>query len=80
MPSKYNYFTQISGNFTPVLNGSLTTFYMKGQEMLLIMPSLNYEFRKNIDSMLLAQFIFNQINTNFNSMGVGIFIRFAYNF
>lgn len=80
MPSMYNYFTQISGNFTPAINGSLTTFYMKGQEMLLIMPSLNYELRKNIDSMLLAQFIFNQINTNFNSMGVGIFIRFAYNF
>lgn len=80
MPSKLTYFTQVSGNFTPAINGSMTIFYMKGEEMLLIMPSITYEFKENLDTMLLAQLIYNQIDSNFNSMGVGFFLRFAYNF
>jgi len=80
MPSKLTYFSQISGNFTPALNGSFTTFYMKGEEMLLIMPSISYELKENIDSMLLGQFIYNELDSNLNPMGVGVFIRFAYNF
>lgn len=80
MPSKLTYFTQVSGNFTPAINGSMTIFYMKGEEMLLIMPSITYEFKENLDTMLLAQLIYNQIESNFNSMGVGIFLRCAYNF
>ena len=80
MPSKLTYFTQVSGNFTPAINGSMTIFYMKGEEMLLIMPSITYELKENLDTMLLAQLIYNQIESNFNSMGVGIFLRCAYNF
>ena len=80
MPSKLTYFTQVSGNFTPAINGSMTIFHMKGEEMLLIMPSITYELKENLDTMLLAQLIYNQIESNFNSMGVGIFLRCAYNF
>jgi len=80
MPSKFTYFSQISGNFTPALNGSFSTFYMKGEEMLLIMPSIAYELKENIDSMLLGQFIYNKLDSNINPMGVGIFFRFTYNF
>tara|TARA_A100001011_G_scaffold214616_1_gene222687 strand:- start:31005 stop:32060 length:1056 start_codon:yes stop_codon:yes gene_type:complete len=80
MPSKLTYFTQVSGNFTPAINGSMTIFHMKGEEMLLIMPSITYEIKENLDTMLLAQLIYNQIESNFNSMGVGIFLRCAYNF
>ena len=80
MPSKLTYFTQVSGNFTPAINGSMTIFHMKGEEMLLIMPSVTYEIKENLDRMLLAQLIYNQIESNFNSMGVGIFLRCAYNF
>ena len=80
MPSKFTYFSQISGNFTPVLNGSFSSFYMKGEEMLLIMPSIAYELKKNIDSMLLGQFIYNELDSNINPMGIGVFLRFTYNF
>jgi len=80
MPSKLTYFTQVSGNFTPAINGSMTIFHMKGEEMLLMMPSITYEIKENLDTMLLAQLIYNQIESNFNSMGVGIFLRCAYNF
>ena len=80
MPSKFTYFSQLTGNFTPAIKGSFTAFYMKGEEMLLIMPSLSYEFKESIDSMLLTQLIYNQIDKNIRLMRVGIFIRFAYNF
>ena len=80
MPSKLTYFTQVSGNFTPAINGSMTIFHMKGEEMLLMMPSITYEIKENLDTMLLAQLIYNQIESNFNFMGVGIFLRCAYNF
>ncbi|MBU79490.1 MAG: hypothetical protein CMD29_05135 [Flavobacteriales bacterium] len=80
MPSKLTYFTQVSGNFTPAINASMTVFYMKGEEMILIMPSITYELKENLDTMLLTQLIYNQIDSNFNSMGAGIFLRFAYNF
>ena len=80
MPSKITYFSQISGNFTPAITSSFSTFYMKGEEMLLIMPSISYEIKANLDSMLLGQFIYNNINRKINPMGVGIFARLAYNF
>ena len=80
MPSKLTYFTQVSGNFTPAINGSMTIFHMKGEEMILIMPSITYELKENLDAMLLTQLIYNQIDINFNFMGSGIFLRFAYNF
>ena len=80
MPSKFTYFSQISGNFTPAIASSFSAFYMKGEEMLLIMPSITYEIKANIDSMLLGQFIYNNINSKVNPMGVGIFARLSYNF
>ena len=48
--------------------------------MLLLMPSLTYEVKENFDSMLLGQFVFDNVNSNFNSVGIGIFIRVSYNF
>jgi hypothetical protein len=48
--------------------------------MLLIMPSITYEIKANLDSMLLGQLIYNNINRKINPMGVGIFARFEYNF
>ena len=48
--------------------------------MLLIMPSIAYELKKNIDSMLLGQFIYNELDSNINPMGIGVFLRFTYNF
>ena len=80
MPSKITYFSQISGNFTPAITSSFSTFYMKGEEMLLIMPSITYEIKANLDSMLLGQFIYNNINRKINPMGIGIFARLSYNF
>ena len=68
------------GNFTPAINASFSSFYMKGEEMLLIMPSLTYEIKENLDSMLLGQFIFNNLNSKINSMGIGVFARISYNF
>jgi|TARA_B110000444_G_scaffold260454_1_gene307489 hypothetical protein len=80
MPARVTYFLQISGNFTPAISGSFSNFYMKGEEMLLLMPSLTYEVKENFDSMLLGQFVFDNVNSNFNSVGIGIFIRVSYNF
>ena len=80
MPSNITYFSQISGSFTPAINASFSSFYMKGEEMLLIMPSLTYEIKENLDSMLLGQFVFNNLNSKINSMGIGVFARISYNF
>ncbi len=80
MPSKFTYYSQINGSFTPAVNGSFSFFYMKEDQMLLIMPSLSYELIENIDSMLLGQFTYNELDTRTNFMGVGIFARLSYNF
>jgi hypothetical protein len=44
------------------------------------MPSITYEIKENIDSMLLGQFIYNNLNSKINPMGIGVFARLAYNF
>tara|TARA_B100000686_G_C16805502_1_gene989868 strand:+ start:4437 stop:5615 length:1179 start_codon:yes stop_codon:yes gene_type:complete len=80
MPSRLTYFTQISGNFTPALNGSLAAFYMQGEQMLLIMPSVSYEIKENLDAMVLAQSIYNEINKKTSPMGLGTFFRISYSF
>ena len=80
MPSKLNYYSQINGSITPAIKGSFSAFYMKGEEMLLVMPSLNYEINENIDSMLLGQFTYSELDRKINYIGVGIFARLAYSF
>ena len=47
MPSKLSYFFQVSGPFNPALNGSLSAFYIKGIETLVIAPTITYELEQN---------------------------------
>ena len=80
MPSKLTYFGQISGAFSPKLNGSMTLFYMQGINMLLCMPSVVYGIEDNWELMLTAQAAFGSLNNTFQSMGSGVYLRLMYSF
>ena len=80
MPSKWTYFGQVSGAFNPALNGSIAVFYMQGINLALFMPSIVYNINDDWELMLTAQSAFGELNTKFQSMGSGIFLRTMYSF
>ena len=80
MPSKWTYFGQVSGAFNPALNGSFAVFYMQGINLALFMPSIVYNINDDWELMLTAQSAFGELNTKFQSMGSGIFLRTMYSF
>ena len=80
MPSKWTYFGQISGVFNPAINGSFAIFYMQGINLALFMPSIVYNINDDWELMLTAQSAFGELNTKFQSMGSGIYLRTMYSF
>jgi hypothetical protein len=80
MPSKWTYFGQVSGAFNPALNGSFAIFYMQGINLTLFMPSIIYNINDDWELMLTAQSAFGELNTKFQSMGSGIYLRTMYSF
>ena len=80
MPSKWTYFGQVSGAFNPALNGSFAVFYMQGVNLALFMPSIVYNINDDWELMLTAQSAFGELNTKFQSMGSGIYLRTMYSF
>jgi hypothetical protein len=80
MPSKWTYFGQVSGAFNPALNGSFAVFYMQGINLTLFMPSIVYNINDDWELMLTAQSAFGELNTKFQSMGSGIYLRTMYSF
>ena len=80
MPSKWTYFGQVSGAFNPALNGSFAVFYMQGINLALFMPSIVYNINDDWELMLTAQSAFGELNTKFQSMGSGIYLRTMYSF
>ena len=80
MPSKWTYFGQVSGAFNPALNGSFAVFYMQGINLALLMPSIVYNINDDWELMLIAQSAFGELNTKFQSMGSGIYLRTMYSF
>ena len=80
MPSKWTYFGQVSGAFNPALNGSFAVFYMQGINLALFMPSIIYNINDDWELMLTAQSAFGELNTKFQSMGSGIYLRTMYSF
>ena len=80
MPSKWTYFGQVSGAFNPALNGSFAVFYMQGINLALFMPSIIYNINDDWELMLTAQSAFGELNTKFQSMGSGVFLRTMYSF
>ena len=80
MPSKWTYFGQVSGAFNPALNGSFAVFYMQGINLALFMPSIVYNINDDWELMLTAQSAFGELNTKFQSMGSGVYLRTMYSF
>ncbi len=75
MPSKLTYFTQINGTFNPLLNYSLSVFYMQGFNVTLLMPSVNYSISENWEIMLIGQSAIGEKTGQFSSIGNGVFLR-----
>ena len=73
MPSKLSYFFQVSGPFNPALNGSLSAFYIKGIETLVIAPTITYELEQNWEIMLLSQSAYGKIGDDSKNIGAASF-------
>jgi hypothetical protein len=75
MPNKYSVFTQVSGAFNPLVNGSLGLIYAVDLNGLFLMPSLAWSVKSNLEMMLLGQTFFSNIFNSFSNIGNSLFMR-----
>lgn len=80
MPSKFSYFTQVSGSFNPKWGGSLAVIYGQGLNLFLLMPSITHFVSDNIDTDLTGQFYFGETADGFENIGNGVYLRVRYSF
>ncbi len=80
MPSKWTYFTQVSGAFSPLIGGGMTVLYAQGLNVLFFMPSVSYSIKENWDINLVGQSAFGEVQNQFRSTGTGIFLRLKFSY
>ncbi len=79
MPSKYTYFLQVSGSFTPIISASLATFYMQGVNLLFFMPTIGVSIQNNWDLSLIGYSTFGDLQ-GFKNLGNSIFLRLQFSY
>lgn len=79
MPSKFTWFAQVSGTFTPVIRSSLAVFYMQGVNLLFFMPTINISIQNNWDLDLIGYSTFGQVK-GFTNLGNSIFLRLMFSY
>ncbi len=80
MPTKMSYLVQVSNQFNPRVQASITTIYGQGMNILFIMPSIDYSIAENWDLNLTGQSFFASQNKDFGILNNSIFLRLRWSY
>ncbi len=80
MPSKVSNLLQLSYTFNPRINGSVTSIYGYGMNLLFVMPSIDYSISDDWSLNLTGQIFYADISDNFENINNSIFLRLMYSY
>jgi len=80
MPTKWNTLLTTSKQFTPLFRGSLTTIFSPGTNLVILLPSLNYNIATNLDFDMVMQSFFAEEQGTFNGILHYVFFRGKWSF
>jgi hypothetical protein len=80
MPTKWNVLTTVSKEITPLFTINASLIYSPKTNLLMALPSLQYNVATNLDVNLVWQSFFAESNNNFGALSHRAFLRFKWSF
>lgn len=80
MPTKWNFILTTAKELNPLLSANVGVLYAPGTELLILLPSFNYNMSPNLDVNLLGQSFFASLNGNMEAVNHHFFLRVKWSF
>lgn len=80
MPTKWNLLITTTKEFTPLLTASIGMLYAAGTDLVIILPSAQYNAATNLDVSFTGQSFFARLNKNFTAVNHRFFLRIKKSF
>ncbi len=80
MPTKWTALLQVSGSFTPIFGGSMTTMYLPSINGFFFIPTLNYSILENWDIDCVGQILFSDYQSQFTNVSNALFFRLRWSY
>jgi hypothetical protein len=80
MPTKWNIIVTTAKEITPLLSANMSMLYAPGTNLLILLPSFQYNMATNLDVNLVWQSFLTQIDNNFEAVNHHCFLRMKWSF
>lgn len=80
MPTQFAGMLQVSGAFTPIMGGGITTMYLPSINGVFLIPTLSYSILENWDMDFVGQLLFAEYNSKFNNVSNSVFLRLRWSY
>lgn len=80
MPTKWNTILTISKEVNPLFTANCTVIFAPGTNLLMVLPTLTYSLKENLDVNLVWQSFFAEEQGGFDDMAHLIFLRLKWSF
>jgi hypothetical protein len=80
MPTKWNIIVTTAKEITPLLSANISMLYAPGTNLLILLPSFQYNMATNLDVNLVWQSFLTQIDNNFEAVNHHCFLRMKWSF
>lgn len=80
MPTRWNMILTTAKEINPLLSANLSVLYAPGTELLIVLPSVQYNMAPNLDLNLTGQSYIAQMNDSFEAVNHRFFIRMKWSF
>ena len=80
LPTKYAAFLQISGAFSPIFGGGLSTMYLPDINGVFLIPTLNTSITENWDLDFVGQVLFAEYPNEFQNLSNAVFMRIRWSY
>jgi hypothetical protein len=80
MPTKWNIILTTAKEITPLLSVNTSLLYAPGTNLVLLLPSFQYNMATNLDISLVWQSFFAELNNKFEAVNHRVFLRMKWSF
>lgn len=80
LPTQFAAFVQVSGAFSPIFGGGLSTMYLPDIQGVFLIPTLNTSITENWDLDFVGQLLFAKFPTDFSNLSNAVFMRIRWSF
>lgn len=80
MPTRWNFILTSAKEINPLFTANLGVLYAPGTDLLILLPSLQYNMAPNFDVNLVEQSFFADLNNHFEAVNHRFFLRMKWSF